>query len=230
MKVYTLSNFIIPLISIDFLAVCNIIKYNLKEVFVIDFINGDEKLIEMMHLGDESAEEELVKRYSKLVRICARPYFLAGGDSEDLIQEGMFGLLSAIRKYDHTGGASFKTYAEQCIHNRIISAIESASRNKHAPLNEGLSLERITEQNPADYHGAFEDLFSRETEEFVLAKEQGNEILIRKQTVLSRFEKQVLAMYLEGWSYKEIAESLDKPEKSIDNAIQRIRKKLAHSK
>lgn len=193
---------------------------------MIDFMYTDEELIDKVRFGDDSAEEELVKRYSKLVRICARPYFLIGGDSEDLIQEGMFGLLSAIRKYDCSGTASFKTYAEQCIRNRIISVIESASRSKHTPLNDGISLDALTE-NASEYHAASENLFLRQTEESVLAKEHETEIMIQKQTILSRLEKQVLDMYLKGLSYKEIAESLNKSEKSIDNAIQRIRKKFA---
>ena len=193
---------------------------------MIDFMYTDEELIKKVHLGDDSAEEELVKRYSKLVRICSRPYFLIGGDSEDLIQEGMFGLLSAIRKYDCSGTAAFKTYAEQCIRNRIISAIESASRSKHTPLNEGISLDALNE-NVSEYYAASDNLFLRQTEETVLAKEHETEIMIQKQTILSRLEKQVLDMYLKGLSYKEIAESLNKPEKSIDNAIQRIRKKFA---
>lgn len=197
---------------------------------MIDFMYTDEELIEMVRLGNDSAEEELVKRYSKLVRICSRPYFLVGGDSEDLIQEGMFGLLSAIRKYDCSGTASFKTYAEQCIRNRIISAIESASRFKHIPLNEGVSLDALTENRTSEYHAAAENLFLRQTEETVLAKEHETEIMVQKQLLLSRLEKQVLDMYLKGLSYKEIAEALNKSEKSIDNAIQRIRKKFAHHK
>lgn len=201
----------------------------MKEVFVIDFMYTDEDLIEKVRLGDDSAEEKLVKRYSKLVRICSRPYFLIGGDSEDLIQEGMFGLLSAIRKYDLSGAASFKTYAEQCIRNRIISAIESASRFKHTPLNEGISLEALTE-NTSEYHAASDNFFLRQTEETVLAKERETEIMIQEQTLLSKLEKQVLDMYLKGLSYKEIADSLNKSEKSIDNAIQRIRKKFAQHK
>lgn len=196
---------------------------------MLDFMYTDEELIKKVHLGDDSAEEKLVKRYSKLVRICSRPYFLIGGDNEDLIQEGMFGLLSAIRKYDCSGNASFKTYAEQCIRNRIISAIESASRYKHIPLNAGISLDALAE-NTTGYHAASENVFLRQTEETVLAKEHETELMLQKQTLLSRLEKQVLDMYLKGLSYKEIADSLNKSEKAIDNAIQRIRKKFAQHK
>ena len=187
---------------------------------------SDNELITMSHQGNELAEEELAKRYSKLVRICARPYFLAGGDSEDLIQEGMLGLLSAIRKYDPNNGTSFKTYAEQCIRNRLITAIESASRFKHTPLNDGVSFEELMSKEPAGYHSAYEDAFHRQTEEQVLAKEQ-TEHIIEHTSILSKFEGDVLGMYLAGMSYREIAAQLGKPEKSIDNAVQRIRKKYA---
>jgi len=194
---------------------------------VIDFMYTDDDLIHMARQGSESAEEELAKRYSKLVRICARPYFLVGGDSEDLIQEGMFGLLSAIRRYDCGSNASFKTYAEQCIRNRILSAIESASRFKHIPLNDGISLESLSEQNASELQISAENIFSRQTEDWVLAKERENEIVVQRQALLSRLERQVLDLYLNGYSYKEIADKLSKSEKSIDNAVQRIRKKFA---
>ena len=109
---------------------------------------SDNELIKIAREGNFSGEEILAKRYSKLVRISARRYFLMGGDQEDLNQEGMLGLLSAIRSYDLNGSASFKTYAERCIHNRLISAIESADRLKHAPLNNGISLDAMTENEP----------------------------------------------------------------------------------
>ncbi len=184
---------------------------------------SDLELIAMARQGNHLAEDELAVRYSKQVRICARPYFLAGGDSEDLIQEGMLGLLSAIRKFDPAGGTSFKTYAEQCIRNRLISAIESASRLKHNPLNDGVSFEDLV----SDEHSVPEDTFSRQTEELVLVREWEKELFARKAKLLSKLEKKVLGMYLAGMSYKEIAEKLNKPEKSIDNAVQRIRKKIA---
>ena len=106
----------------------------------------DVQLQRLAVSGERSAEEELVKRYMQLVRACARPLFLAGGDSEDLIQEGMFGLLSAIKQYDPQNGSSFKTFAEHCIKMRLFSAIKSASRMKHFPLNDGMSLEQLSEE------------------------------------------------------------------------------------
>ena len=187
---------------------------------------SDDDLLLQARNGDDLAEDQLAVRYSKLVRICARPYFLAGGDSEDLIQEGMLGLLSAIRKFDLTAGVSFKTYAEQCIRNRLLTAIESASRLKHMPLNEGISFEYLSSEEPGQLCAAQEDSFSRRTEDQVLAREQKEELLVGNARSLSGFEREVLKMYLQGMSYKEIADRVNKPEKSIDNAVQRIRRKL----
>ena len=186
----------------------------------------DNELILLSREGNNTAEDELAKRYIKSVRMCARPYFLTGGDSEDLIQEGMLGLLNAIRTYDPLGNALFKTYAEQCIRNRIVSAIETAARMKHMPLNQGVSLDDFCDVLSTDSRGYLEQPFYRETEEEVLAKEGTAELSADRQNILSKFEKSVLEMYLQGLSYKEIAQCLNKPEKSIDNAVQRIRKKV----
>ena len=108
----------------------------------------DEELQSMAVNGDACAQEELIERYSRLVKICARPYFLAGGDSEDLIQEGMLGLLSAIRSYEPESGAAFRPFAEVCIRNRIRQAVRSASRKKHDPLNGGVILWIVIPSEP----------------------------------------------------------------------------------
>ena len=177
--------------------------------------------------GDGEAEEQLAMRYSRLVRICARPYFLAGGDSEDLTQEGMLGLLSAIRQYDGGSGASFKTFAEHCIRNRLISAVKSASRQKHTPLNDCVSLEYILSDETLNHTAAFPEAFRRTPEEKVLARESEKEFYSTFSRCLSDFESQILFLFLEGLSYREIAEKTDRTEKSVDNAVQRIRRKLA---
>ena len=166
-------------------------------------------------------------RYARLVRICARPLFLAGGDSEDLIQEGMFGLLSAIREYDPSEGASFKTYAQVCIRRRLSSAVKSASRLKHLPLNDGLSLDYILSEESQTQIAANPDAFRRTPEEQVLARESKFELYNSFALKLSRLEKDVLSLYLEGLSYEEIADKTGKDVKSVDNAVQRIRRKLA---
>lgn len=177
--------------------------------------------------GDSAAENGLAIRYRRLVRICARPYFLAGGDSEDLIQEGMMGLLSAVREFEPSLGASFKTYAELCVKRRLLSAVKSASRLKHAFLNDGVSLEEILSEESRTLTAYSVETFSRAPEEQVLARESKNDFMSSFSRYLSRFEIQVLDYYLDGLSYSEIAESCGKPQKSVDNAVQRIRNKLA---
>lgn len=176
--------------------------------------------------GDRDAEEALAARYLRLVRICARPLFLVGGDSEDLIQEGTFGLLSAIRRYDPADGASFSTYAERCIRTRLLSAIKSASRLKHFPLNDGISLEQLSEDPGTDIL-SLPELVRHNPEDLILAKESKEELRAASSRCLSKFEIRVLDLYLEGLSYREIAERLCTNAKSVDNAVQRIRRKLA---
>ena len=187
----------------------------------------DEVLCKMAVAGDRLAEETLVIRYHRLVRICARPFFLAGGDSEDLIQEGMMGLLAAIREFASDRQTSFHTYAEICIRNRIISAIKAASRDKHAPLNTYISFEAPLFDGKTDHLS------------FGTAQQQGNpeDVLIDQESVselqrilkvrLSDLETQILRLYLSGLSYSEIAQKVDRSPKSVDNAVQRIRRKVA---
>ena len=186
----------------------------------------DDRLQQLAMSGDREAEEALAEHYLRLVRACARPLFLAGGDSEDLIQEGTFGLLSAIRKYSPEDGTSFKTFAEHCIRMRLLSAIKSASRLKHIPLNDGISLEELSEDPGADI-AALPESFRQNPEKLILAKESREELSAAFSRCLSRFEVKVLNLYLEGLSYREIADRLCKDAKSIDNAVQRIRRKLA---
>jgi RNA polymerase sporulation-specific sigma factor len=181
------------------------------------------ELIEKAIKGDCAAEEALVSKYAKLVKVCARPYFLAGGDSEDLIQEGMFGLLSAIRTFNPEKGAKFSTYAGFCVRRRIYNAIKLASGNKHTPLNNYISLESShLDENASQNTG-----FLRVPEDYVIAREQAGEVERLLYGALSRFESGVLELYLEGMSYKDMATRLGKSDKSIDNAVQRIKSKLS---
>ncbi|MEG1633115.1 MAG: sigma-70 family RNA polymerase sigma factor [Oscillospiraceae bacterium] len=190
-------------------------------------IYSDNELQKMAVTGDDAAEEQLAERYSRLVRICARPFFLAGGDSEDLTQEGMLGLLSAIRQYDMVSEATFKTYAEHCIRNRLLTAVKSATRQKHIPLNDGVSLEYILSDESQTHSAAFPQAFTRNPEEQVLARESEKEFYSTFSRCLSQFECNILHRYLEGLSYREIARETGRTEKSVDNAVQRIRRKLA---
>ncbi len=184
----------------------------------------DEQLQRLAAAGDQEAEAVLAERYARLVRACARPCFLAGGDSEDLIQEGMIGLLSAMRMYDAEKSASFRTFAEVCIRNRIASALRSAVRKKHEPLNSGLSLEDVLSDESLSLGN---QAFQRVPEEQVLARESAQEFQSTYWRCLSKFEAQVLRAYLRGYSYSEIASALGRDPKAVDNAVQRIRRKLA---
>ena len=185
---------------------------------------SDLELHAMYLSGDADAGNELVLRYRRLVKICIRPYFLAGGDSEDLLQEGMIGLLSAIREYDPDGGSSFRSFAELCIRRRVISAARSASRQKHAPLNDGLSLEQL---QSGESQQVFEIVLVPSAEELVLDRTSIDDFIAANSRFLSEFEADILMDYLSGSSYTEMAQRAGRSEKSIDNAIQRIRKKLA---
>ncbi len=200
-------------------------------MYMIDSDNfqgiDDSDLLRLAGGGDREAEERLATRYTRLVRICARPLFLAGGDSEDLIQEGMLGLLSAIRQYDPSMSTAFKTYAEVCIRRRLYSAVKSASRLKHLPLNDGLSLDYILSEESQTQLAANPEAFRRTPEEQVLARESEFELNKAFAQKLSRLEKDVLALYLDGLSYDEIAAKTGRDVKSVDNAVQRIRRKLA---
>ena len=185
---------------------------------------SDEELLSLARDGQLRAEDALAERYIRLVRVCARPFFLSGGDSEDLIQEGMLGLLSAIREFEGTKGASFKTYAEICIRNRIQSAIRSAARKKHAPLNDGVSLDDVLSDETQALGTQF---FQRSPEEQVLARETEKEFINAYSQRLSKLEAQILRLYLDGLSYQEIAAATGRDVKAVDNAVQRIRRKLA---
>lgn len=189
---------------------------------------SDEELCARAAQGDRDAEEALVVRYSRTVRICARPYFLAGGDSEDLIQEGMVGLLQAVREYDPNRAASFRRYAQVCIQNRLISAIKAAARDKHTPLNNYVSFETPLFDGFTIHDTCGMDYRRLENpEDTLIGREEVQERMNVLQGQLSGFEAQVLRLYLSGLSYSEIAAEVKRSPKSVDNAVQRIRRKLA---
>ena len=196
---------------------------------MIDYaVMTDDELQGLSVSGDRDAEDCLASRYMQLVRACARPLFLSGGDSEDLIQEGTFGLVSAIRQFSPDGGASFRTFAEHCIRMRLLSAIRSASRLKHFPLNGSLSLEQLSD-DPNVRLSAFSEEAGADPEEVVLARESKEELYSVLSDCLSKYEKKVLELYLEGLSYQNIAAALERDVRSVDNAVQRIRRKMARN-
>ena len=187
---------------------------------------SDEELCRKSADGMSGAEEELVHRYGRLVRVFARPLFLAGGDSEDLIQEGMLGLLTAIRSFNPEKAASFRTYAEICIRSKLVTAVRAAQRDKHLPLNHSISFETPL------FDGTSEFLFSSEEspEDVVIGREEFQERLDALKGQLSGFEAEILSYYLGGLSCAEIASRMNRSYKSVDNAVQRIRRKMARER
>ena len=201
--------------------------YNLDENLSSNLAElPDETLCSMAACGDRVAEEALVTRYTRLVRTCARPFFLAGGDSEDLIQEGMFGLIRAIREYDGAKAASFRTFAEVCIRNRLISALRAASRDKHSPLNQSVPLDTPFFDGNSYPFGALR-ASSADPEELIIDRDRVAEALESTRKQLSEFEAKILGLYLDGLSCQEIAKAVGKSPKSVDNAVQRVRRKAA---
>lgn len=190
---------------------------------------SDELLVDMARHGDEKAEDFLLKKYKDFVRSKARAYFLVGGDSDDLIQEGMIGLYNAISHYDESKASSFMTYAAICINNKLLSAVSADNRKKNEPLNGYVSLYSVITDDAgeeASLSDVLPDTDNVNPENIILNEEQ--EKLARKRLLgkLSSLEKEILSYYLEGMSYSEIAAIIGKTEKSVDNAIQRIRSKM----
>lgn len=186
----------------------------------------DERLCALAKGGDRRAEERLVERCHRMVRSMARPYYLAGGDSDDLLQEGMIGLLRAVREYDGEKAASFRTFAEICVRNRLRSAVRSAARNKHSPLNQSVSLDMPFLDAPAVGRGG--SLPSQpDPEELIIGREGARDALRLFRAQLSEFESTILAYYLDGLTTAEMAEETGRSPKSVDNAVQRIRRKAA---
>ena len=183
---------------------------------------SNEELCRLAGGGDSRAEEELVARHVQMVRACARPLFLAGCDSEDLIQEGMLGLLTAIRTFDETKRTAFRTYAEVCVRNRLRTAVRSAQGGKHIPLNLSISFE------PPLFDEVCEPTFSggESPEDVIIGREELRELLDTLKERLTPLERQIFSPYLKGLSCGEIARQVDRPQKSVDNAIQRIRRKM----
>lgn len=184
---------------------------------------SDEQLCTLAQQGDRTAEEMLVSRYFSVVKACSRPYFLAGGDGEDLIQEGMLGLLKAVRAFSQERGVPFEVFARMCIIRRIYSAVSAASAAKHEPLNhsETIAQTPLFDENTETTHTAADPAY------LVIGAEEHRERQQQLMSLLSAFEARVLALYLEGCSYGEMAAEVGKPIKSVDNAIQRIRRKAA---
>ena len=187
----------------------------------------DEELIAKIRLGDMKAQNYLLEKYKSLVNMKANRFFLVGAEDDDMVQEGMIGLFKAIQSFDLEKNNSFKTFANLCVERQLITAIKTSNRQKHIPLNSSFSLNTAAYDENEDtsvieildtnvVEDPLETITKREYMEFVENRIEKN---------LSGFEKQVLSRYIQGESYVDIANKLNSPVKSIDNAIQRIRKK-----
>ena len=188
----------------------------------------DEEVIEDARSGNNKALEYLINKYKSFVRAKARTYFLIGADREDIIQEGMIGLYKAIRDFREDKLSSFRAFAELCITRQIITAIKTATRQKHIPLNSYVSLNKPIFDEESDR--TLMDVLSEESisdpEEMIINREEFSGIEEKMGEILSGLEWEVLSLYLQGRSYQEIAEELDRHVKSIDNALQRVKRKL----
>ncbi|MEA4823495.1 MAG: sigma-70 family RNA polymerase sigma factor [Clostridiaceae bacterium] len=185
---------------------------------------SDDALCRLSNTGTREAGEVLVERYARLVRCVARPFYLAGGDHEDLLQEGMIGLLKAIREYSPEK-SSFQTFAARCIRYRIYDAIKQAQGKNQQVLSTALPLEHpgTDAEDPFDWLSDHES----DPEALVIHRDEQRQIAAELDALLSGFEKSVLSLYLEGLSFSEMARRLHRPVKSVDNAVTRIRNKLS---
>jgi RNA polymerase sporulation-specific sigma factor len=188
----------------------------------------DEDIVGLAQDGDDIAQEFLINKYKNFVRAKARSYFLIGADREDIIQEGMIGLYKAIRDFRGDKLSSFRAFAELCITRQIITAIKTATRQKHIPLNSYVSLNKPIYDEDSDR--TLLDIISgskvSDPEELIISREEFDDIEEKMGEILSTLEWQVLMSYLEGKSYHEIAIELKRHVKSIDNALQRVKRKL----
>lgn len=197
-----------------------------KQVYYKDML--DEEIVEIINKGDSGALEYLINKYNNLVKSKAKSYYLIGGDKEDIIQEGMIGLYKAIRDYDVKRPSSFTCFADICVTRQIITAIKTATRQKHIPLNSYVSL------NKPIYEGQSERTLLdtvcgveiSDPEELMINRECLDLMEKKMEKVLSELERDALMAYVDGMSYQEIAKELDRHVKSIDNALQRVKRKL----
>ncbi len=189
---------------------------------------SDEMLVEQVHQGNTEALDYLITKYRLFVKAKARSYFLIGADREDIVQEGMIGLYKAIRDFKGDKLSSFRAFAELCITRQIITAIKTATRQKHIPLNSYVSLDKpiYDEESDRTLMDVITGSESEDPEHLMINREEYSRLEEKIGEILSELEQQVLALYLDGQSYNEISEELNRHVKSIDNALQRVKRKL----
>ena len=189
----------------------------------------DEELVERAREGTDRAIDLLLNRYRHYARAKARTYFLAGADKEDIVQEGMIGLYKAIRDFKADQNTAFRAFAELCMTRQIITAIKTATRQKHQPLNSYVSLNKPASEDDNDDRSVGDALATKEVAdpaELVISAEEIESLRSSVGRVLSPLETEVLQLYMEGKSYQEIGDTIGRHVKSIDNALQRIKRKL----
>lgn len=189
----------------------------------------DEELVELSVTGDKSATEFILNKYKNFVKAVVRVYFLVGADRDDVVQEGMIGLFKAIRDFDNTKQSSFKSFAEICVKRQVLTAIKNATRQKHIPLNSYISLSKPSFDDENSEETLIDTLTGDESvdpEQLFIGKENIESLGLKIEQNLSSLEKEVLGMYLNGISYQKIAVILGRSPKSIDNALQRVKKKI----
>ncbi len=187
----------------------------------------DEELLARARAGDEQARDALLLRYRPMARARARGYFLLGGDHDDLVQEAMIGLYKATCEFDPAAGAGFAAFAHVCVERQLISAIKAAARHKHAPLNDYVPFHRpVGDKGRRTLAEVLPGPRTADPAEHVVAAERLRDLRRHCRTALSDLEAQVLRLYVDGWSYQDIARLLRSRSKTVDNALQRVKRKL----
>jgi RNA polymerase sporulation-specific sigma factor len=197
---------------------CKNVEYNTLE---------DQDVVACIRAGDHHALKYLIQKYKNFVRVKARSYFLIGADHEDIVQEGMIGLFKAVRDFRCDRLTSFKAFAELCVTRQIITAIKTATRQKHVPLNSYVSLDKpCRDDSDRTLYDSLPGGWRSNPEQIYVIHEEHIDVEAKIGKVLSSLEREVLTLYLDGKSYQEIAEELSRHVKSIDNALQRVKRKL----
>lgn len=206
-----------------------LVSVDLKDLMLSEYVSlSDEDIVEAFRLGESEALEFLINKYRNFVRAKARSYFLIGADREDIVQEGMIGLYKSIRDFKGDKQSSFKAFAELCITRQIITAIKTATRQKHIPLNSYISLDKPIYDEDSDRTLLDVICGSQicDPEQLIINKEEFVGLEDKMSEILSDLERKVLMLYLDGRSYQEISVDLKRHVKSIDNALQRVKRKL----
>mgnify|MGYP001255151513 FL=1 len=201
-----------------------------KEKKTYDFQEDevDDDIVFKAKDGDEESLDKIMRKYKNFVRSKAKSYFIVGADKEDLLQEGMIGLYKAVRDYDYEKTCSFKVFADLCVTRQIITAVKTATRQKHIPLNSYISLNKpvYDEESERTLMDLIASSVISDPEQLVISQEEMKVIGAKMKEMLSPFESRVLGLYLKGYSYQQISCKIEKHVKSVDNALQRIKRKF----